>query len=190
MVTYGRPGPRRLAPARTRSSKERLVGAVRSSQRPQTQSRALIGPSGTPSDHLRFICAIFAGHGGRGAAGASALDRGPDGRLHEVPRRIFNVWCKEMGITRADNLSRACNNRGLAGWHFSNETADKHGAWQPLHKLVFLQTSDAVRQATGSTCVGGQSPRRALERSPHALFKLRQKAQCVWLVARWTAWVE
>ena len=32
-------------------------------------------------------------------------------------------------------------------------------------------------------CVGGQSPRRALERSPHALFKLRQKAQCVWLVA-------
>ena len=91
-----------------------------------------------------------------------------------------------MGITRADNLSRACNNRGLAGWHFSNETADKHGAWQPLHKLVFLQTSDAVRQATGSTCVGGQSPRRALERSPHAMFKLRQKAQCVWLVARWT----
>ena len=114
----------------------------------------------------------------------------PDGRLHEVPRRIFNVWCKEMGITRADNLSRACNNRGLAGWHFSNETADKHGAWQPLHKLVFLQTSDAVRQTTGSTCVGGQSPRRALERSPHALFKLRQKAQCVWLVARWTAWLE
>ena len=112
---------------------------MRSSQRPQTQSRALIGPSGTPSDHLRFICATFAGHGGRGAAGASALDRGPDGRLHEVPRRIFNVWCKEMGITRADNLSRACNNRGLAGWHFSNETADKHGAWQPLHKLVFLQ---------------------------------------------------
>ena len=95
-----------------------------------------------------------------------------------------------MGITRADNLSRACNNRGLAGWHFSNETSDKHGAWQPLHKLVFLQTSDAVRQATGSTCVGGQSPRRALERSPHALFKLRQKAQCVWLVARWTAWLE
>ena len=107
----------------------------------------------------------------------------PDGRLHEVPRRIFNVWCKEMGITRADNLSRACNNRGLAGWHFSNETADKHGAWQPLHKLVFLQTSEAVRQATGSTCVGGQSPRRALERSPHAMFKLRQKAQCMsgWL---------
>ena len=30
---------------------------------------------------------------------------------------------------------------------------------------------------------GGQSPRRALERSPHALFKLRQKAKCVWLVA-------
>ena len=115
---------------------------MRSSQRPQPQSRALIGPSGTPSDYLRFICATFAGHGGRGAAGASALDRGPDGRLHEVPRRIFNVWCKEMGITRADNLSRACNNRGLAGWHFSNETADKRGAWQPLHKLVFLQKVD------------------------------------------------
>ena len=93
-----------------------------------------------------------------------------------------------MGITRADNLSRACNNRGLAGWHFSNETADKHGAWQPLHKLVFLQTSDAVRQTTGSTCVGGQSPRRALERSPHALFKLRQKAQCVALWACKDGW--
>ena len=37
---------------------------------------------------------------------------------------------------------------------------------------------------------GGQSPRRALERSPHAMFKLRQKAQCVWLVARWTTWLE
>ena len=66
----------------------------------------------------------------------------PDGWLHEVPRCIFTYWCQEQCIDRSDNLLRACTNREKTGWHFSNETGDKRGSWQPLHKLVFLQKVD------------------------------------------------
>ena len=66
----------------------------------------------------------------------------PDGWLHEVPRHLFTEWCKVKGIARWDNLLRACNRREKGGHHFSNETADKRGQWQPLHKLVFLQKVD------------------------------------------------
>lgn len=65
----------------------------------------------------------------------------PDGWLHQVPRRIFKYWCEEKCIDRPDNLLRACTNQ-KPGWHFSNETGDKRGSWQPLHKLVFLRKVD------------------------------------------------
>ena len=63
----------------------------------------------------------------------------PDGWLHVVPRSVFPEWCKEQSIERPDNLSRACKNFAKGGWHFSNAPEDGTGAWQPLHKLVFLQ---------------------------------------------------
>ena len=66
----------------------------------------------------------------------------PDGWLHQVPRRIFKDWCEERCIDRPDNLLRACTNFEKTGWHFSNETGDKRGSWQPLHKLVFLRKVD------------------------------------------------
>ena len=67
----------------------------------------------------------------------------PDGWLHEVPRELFTKWCELKGIARPDNLLRACSNRAeKGGYHFSNETVDRRGQWQPLHKLVFLRRVD------------------------------------------------
>jgi hypothetical protein len=66
----------------------------------------------------------------------------PDGWLHEVPRHLFTKWCEVKGIARPDNLLRACDREEKGGFQFSNETVDKRGQWQPLHKLVFLQKVD------------------------------------------------
>ena len=66
----------------------------------------------------------------------------PDRWLHEVPRELFTKWCKLKGIARADNLLRTCRSTEKGGYHFSNETVDRRGQWQPLHKLVFLQKVD------------------------------------------------
>ena len=143
VVTYGRPGPRRLAPARD----------------PEHEGTALVGPSRLPAWPVRATEAFSGPHASPLAACAASVRHSqsmateeqqtpvlsivdPEGRLHEVPRVIFRAWCKEMGISRPDNLIRACDNRRTIGWHFSNQTNDQRGAWQPLHKLVFLQKVD------------------------------------------------
>ena len=63
----------------------------------------------------------------------------PGGWLHVVPGTVFKEWCKEQLVERSDNLQRAYENRSSkGGYHFSNSD-DSGGAWQPLHKLVFLE---------------------------------------------------
>ena len=143
VVTYGRPGPRRWRPPATRSTKERLSsGPSRLPAWPVRATEAFSGPHASPL----AACAASVRHSQSMATKEqqtpvlSIVD--PEGRLHEVPRVIFRAWCKEMGISRPDNLIRACDNHRTIGWHFSNQTNDQRGAWQPLHKLVFLQKVD------------------------------------------------
>ena len=114
VVTYGRPGPRRLAPARDPELEGTVLsGLCAAPSVPKPSLEPLSGPLAHPvttcvsSARRSLVMAAVE----QPVPVLSIVD--PDGRLHEVPRRIFNVWCKEMGITRADNLSRACK---TAAW--------------------------------------------------------------------------
>ena len=138
---------------KTRTSK------VAPARDPELEGTVLSGPSRLPAWPVRATEAFSGPHASPLAACAASVRHSqsmateeqqtpvlsivdPEGRLHEVPRVIFRAWCKEMGISRPDNLIRACDNRRTIGWHFSNQTNDQRGAWQPLHKLVFLQKVD------------------------------------------------
>ena len=87
-------------------------------------------------------------------------------------RSLLRKWSDKVvrlapGCSAGQSPPSMHSNRAeKGGYHFSNETVDRRGQWQPLHKLVFLRRVDkrlnpiptcarACRPATPATTRAG-----------------------------------